>query len=184
MNKTLPNKSIKWISKLSSEDAKEYKNKFISYELKNGILRLTYFLNPYQRYSRFQGVVTKKFKAMNKKMGFATYRAALLNVDRTVKNLHTYAYQVDVDIDKDLLDTQIKAFKKDLLEDAKLNKIMEVNSNKPYAVCLALQEVKEIYKELEKKVIYELNMNDRQFYRLEIIRNLASDFLDKSEKVA
>jgi hypothetical protein len=92
--KTLPNKSLEWISGLSTNEAIEYKNRFVCYELKKGILKLTFFLNPYQSYRKHEGVATRKFNDMNKKMSFATKKATLIKIDRDSRHLSIYVYEV------------------------------------------------------------------------------------------
>jgi hypothetical protein len=92
--KTLPNKSIEWIKELSIEEAKAYKNKFLSYELKgDGILKLFFFLNPYQSYTRHEAVATRKFNTLNKEINFARTKATLVDIQRD-NHLNTYIYEV------------------------------------------------------------------------------------------
>ena len=130
MSKILPNKSLEWISALSSEDAKEYKNRFVCYELKDGILKLTFFLNPLQSFTKHQGVATRKFNDMNKKMNFATTKATLKDIDRSKKHLAIYVYEVDT-VQDDIVassnnfsdDKKGKVMSKDILD---MNKGIEV----------------------------------------------------------
>ena len=183
--KILPNVSLEEISKLNIIKAGEYKNKFVCYELKeDGLLKLTFFLNPSQSYSNHKAVANKKFMSMNKKMGFAKHSATFLTVDRSVNNLHTYIYQVDVNFDYEAIRKDIKEFSNELLTDDTLSQIMEVHSNKPYAVCLALKETKGKYKELEKKLSYEINTKGKKIFDLDTIHHISHSWRDNNKKVA
>lgn len=183
--KILPNTSLEEISKLNIAQAGEYKNKFVCYELKeDGLLKLTFFLNPSQSYTNHQAVATKKFMSMNKKMGFAKHSATFLKIDRSVNNLHTYIYQVDVNFDYGAIRKDIKDFSNELSTDETLSQIMEVNSNKPYAVCLALKETNGKYKELEKKLSYEKNTQGKEIFDLDTIHHISYVWEDANKKVA
>lgn len=173
--KTLPNRSLKWFSGLSDEEASQYKNKFVCYELKgDGLLKLTFFLNPMQSYDNHKAVATKKFHAMNKLKGMAKHRATQVSIDRTMNHLHTYIYQVDIEINEELLNEEIQSFTNELIANDRLSHIVEVNSNKPYAVCLALNENIGKYKELEKELKYQKNINSCYVFETYIITNIAS----------
>ena len=182
--KTLPNKSKEWMSALTTEEAMNYKNRFVCYELKNGILKLTYFLNPFQNYSNYQAVVNKKFMSMNKVMGFAKKTALFLNVDRSQNHLHTYIYQVDANINEEALKEEIKDLKNELQTNEVLHRIMTINSNKPYALCLALKETNGKYNELEKKILFEKNTGSGYAIDVEIVCSLAREWEEFNFQVA
>lgn len=173
--KILPNKSLEWISSLSSSEALQYKNKFVCYELKGGILKLTFFVNPNQRTMHHLAVATKKFKSMNKVMHFAKQRAACIKVDTTTNNLITYIYQVDIEIDNVLYNKELNSFKDEVINNKDYKNIFEVHSNKPYAICLIFKETNQKYKELEKAISYEKNIKDCHVTEVGIIRELSED---------
>ena len=182
--KTLPNKSKEWMSALTTEEASNYKNRFVCYELKNGILKLTFFLNPYQSHTTHRAVATKKFMSMNRTKGFAKKTALFLNVDRSQNHLHTYIYQVDANINEEVLKKEINDFKNELKTNEALNRIMTINSNKPYALCLALKETDGKYNELEKKIIFEKNTGTGYAIDVEIVRSIAKEWEESNFQIA
>lgn len=178
--KKLPNNSLEWMSKLTYFNASEYKNRFVCYELKeDGLLKLTFFINPSQSISKHRMVATKKFNSMNKKMCFAKKIAKLLKIDSSKNNLLTYIYQVDVNFDFKLLSEEIKSFTSELQINETLKSIIEVHSNKTYAVQLALKETNGKFKELEKRLCFEINIYECHFSDLDIIKNIVSDIAEK-----
>jgi len=90
----LPNKSLEWIESLNAEEAFKYANRFVCYELKEGVLKLTFFLNPYQSYKNHKRVATRKFNKMNELMAFARTEATLVDIDRKKSHLSTYIFNV------------------------------------------------------------------------------------------
>lgn len=171
--KTLPNNSLEWISSLGYFEALQYKNKFVCHELKDGILKLTFYVNPNQRTTNHLAVATKKIKSMNKVMHFAQHRAACIKIDTKVNNLITYIYQVDVEINHRLYKEELNSFKDEIIENKEYRNIFEVNSNKPYAICLIFKETNQKYKELEKAIRYEKNIEDCHITEVSIIREIS-----------
>ncbi|WP_152633319.1 hypothetical protein [Aliarcobacter butzleri] len=180
--KALPNNSIEWITNLSIDEALQYKNKFVCYEhnKETGIVKLTFFLNPGQSFSTHEVAANKKLKSLNKEMHFASWEATLLKIDRSANNLHTYIYQADIKIDNRKLNEEIDNFYDELENNETLIHIMKVNTNKPFAVCLALKEIKGKFKELEKFLIYTKNINSQELYETKTIKEIAANYLKQN----
>jgi hypothetical protein len=94
-SKTLPKQTTtEEIQALSMDQATPYKNKFLGHEQEGDTLKLTFFLNPYQSFTRHEPVATRKFQELYKQGTFFCSKASLTDIDRSKNHLHTYIYKL------------------------------------------------------------------------------------------
>lgn len=91
--KNLQNRSLDNIIKMSIEESKQYKNKFLCYEIEENKITLTFFLNPYQSFSKHKAAATKKIKELWNKNLFFYNNLTLIEIDHNTNNLTKYIYK-------------------------------------------------------------------------------------------
>lgn len=87
--------SIEDIGRLNLNEAMAFKNKFLEFKFLDAkVFVLRFFLNPYTKYSKFKGTVTKRVKKLYYD-GFIWGNDITLIKEESVNSIRSYYYQIE-----------------------------------------------------------------------------------------